>query len=511
MLRCLSVLFLLSCVQVSAGEGSFFLTDRVAAFWYGWYSTPENDGRWGHWNHSVLPHWTENVRRQYPEAAFLAPEDIHAPFYPAIGPYSSANRSLIRWQLDKMKEAGVGVAILSWWGRPEASSGDSQGVVNDDVVQGVFEVAEEMMKEDEDEKAANGIRGSVKIALHLEPYPGRDVLTFREDIRYIVNKYGHYRCWQRIDGRRVYYAYDSYHIKPEDWALLLVRGNMDPRARSLSLRGSGSGATNGAHDGLNEFQRQLQRKLDGLPLEQPKGPHRGETFKETKDENSENQDLDGFYIGLWLDSNHGDELKRGGFDGAYSYFASDGSSYGATTSHWQHMAEWAKKNGLVFIPCVGPGYDDSKIRPWNAHTKKARQGGQYYRSMWDAALGSSADRVAVTSWNEWGEGTQIEPAVPRSIDVAALAPKGLALGQELRKKLRLQDKYEDYGKAPGSENLYLRITREYSERLLQTLLGPATPPSVAPSGGQRTVEPVGKRTADVLLDNDIEGFENDEL
>jgi hypothetical protein len=30
--------------------------------------------------------------------------------------------------------------------------------------------------------------------------------------------------------------------------------------------------------------------------------------------------------------------------------------------------------------------------------------------MWNAALHAGADMVTITSYNEWGEGTQIEPA-----------------------------------------------------------------------------------------------------
>jgi glycoprotein endo-alpha-1,2-mannosidase len=32
--------------------------------------------------------------------------------------------------------------------------------------------------------------------------------------------------------------------------------------------------------------------------------------------------------------------------------------------------------------------------------------------MWHAALAAGADRITITSFNEWQEGTQIEPAVP---------------------------------------------------------------------------------------------------
>jgi hypothetical protein len=35
--------------------------------------------------------------------------------------------------------------------------------------------------------------------------------------------------------------------------------------------------------------------------------------------------------------------------------------------------------------------------------------------MWRMAIASGADRVTITSFNEWHEGTQIEPAVPRHL------------------------------------------------------------------------------------------------
>jgi hypothetical protein len=40
-------------------------------------------------------------------------------------------------------------------------------------------------------------------------------------------------------------------------------------------------------------------------------------------------------------------------------------------------------------------------------------GGAYYAHMWERAIANGADMVSITSYNEWGEGTQIEPAVAR--------------------------------------------------------------------------------------------------
>ena len=51
-----------------------------------------------------------------------------------------------------------------------------------------------------------------------------------------------------------------------------------------------------------------------------------------------------------------------------------------------------------------------KMRPWNGANSRGREAGAYYDRSWRAAIESGAARVAVTSFNEWHEGTQIEPA-----------------------------------------------------------------------------------------------------
>lgn len=37
----------------------------VGAFYYVWYGTPETDGAYMHWNHSILPHWNAHVQAQH--------------------------------------------------------------------------------------------------------------------------------------------------------------------------------------------------------------------------------------------------------------------------------------------------------------------------------------------------------------------------------------------------------------------------------------------------------------
>ncbi len=95
----------------------------------------------------------------------------------------------------------------------------------------------------------------------------------------------------------------------------------------------------------------------------------------------------------------------GGFDGVYTY---DIVTYPG--SMFRRLCTEAHAKHLLCAPSVGPGYDarrgdgDPRIKP--------RRRGQTYDRMWSAAIASGADGVTITSFNEWHEGTQIEPAQP---------------------------------------------------------------------------------------------------
>eukprot|EP00960_Hanusia_phi_P034229 750930-Hanusia_phi.AAC.3 len=49
--------------------------------------------------------------------------------------------------------------------------------------------------------------------------------------------------------------------------------------------------------------------------------------------------------------------------------------------------------------------------------RKPRTDGAYYDKMWQSAVAAQTEFVSITSYNEWGEGTQIEPAVPKTVDL----------------------------------------------------------------------------------------------
>jgi glycoprotein endo-alpha-1,2-mannosidase len=95
--------------------------------------------------------------------------------------------------------------------------------------------------------------------------------------------------------------------------------------------------------------------------------------------------------------------KAAGFDGLYTY---DVATWNGNT--FARICTQAHRAGLLCAPSVGPGYDarlatsDVLVRP--------RLRGATYDRMWRAAVRAKADVVTITSYNEWQEGTQIEPA-----------------------------------------------------------------------------------------------------
>lgn len=95
----------------------------------------------------------------------------------------------------------------------------------------------------------------------------------------------------------------------------------------------------------------------------------------------------------------------GRFTGIYTYdiLTYDGSKLARLCAQ-AHAAR------LLCAPSVGPGYQAE--RATGDARMKPRRNGATYDAMWTAALAANPDEVTITSFNEWHEGTQIEPARP---------------------------------------------------------------------------------------------------
>jgi len=258
----------------------------VAIFYYPWYGTPARDGAWEHWN--------QNNHKP--------PDDVYSRYYPAGGPYSSADPAVVDRQMTEIAAAGIDEVVISWWGR---------GSQEDERLPLVLAAAR---------------RHHLQPAIHLEPYPGRSPVTVAQDLPYLASL-----------GIRDVYVYHPRDFAAADWATVRA-------AAPASMR----------------------------------------LFAGTE--------LVGF-------------AAAGHFDGFYTY---DFVDYGG--AKFARLCAEAHAVHILCAPSVGPGYDG--VRAGEASLVSPRRNGATYDNLWTAALAAHPDIVTITSFNEWGEGTQIEPAAP---------------------------------------------------------------------------------------------------
>jgi glycoprotein endo-alpha-1,2-mannosidase len=260
---------------------------RTSIFYYPWYGTPRYDGSFIHWQQNGA----------------VPPNRIASSYYPARGPYSSADRLVLAAQMEEIRRAGVDQISVSWWG---------WGSVEDQRL-------ELLLPE-------TRIAG-LDVAAHLEPYGGRTAASTAEDVRHL-----------RDLGIKDFYVYGPQDDTAENWAA--ARATLPADVRLFA-----------------------QTHLVG-----------------------------------WA--------AAGRFDGVYTY-----DVLVFTGDRFARLCEQARKAKLLCAPSVGPGYDarravaDARVRP--------RRQGKTYDGMWQSAIRAGANLVTITSYNEWHEGTQIEPARAR--------------------------------------------------------------------------------------------------
>lgn len=79
-------------------------------------------------------------------------------------------------------------------------------------------------------------------------------------------------------------------------------------------------------------------------------------------------------------------------------------------ARWTAAASQQQGTHKRWVATVMPGYDDTRTGRGNAFAQ-SREGGGYYERSWQAAIASAPDWIVITSFNEWPEGTYIEPSV----------------------------------------------------------------------------------------------------
>ncbi len=232
----------------------------------------------------------------------------------------------------------------------------------------------------------------LKIAFHIEPYGGRSAERLAEDIHYIYDKYG--------------------DLPAFFWTTETSLFSKDDCPKGLFFIWTTVNAANEASKIVP--LRYWRGTMDTLHSQNP-----GAIV--LTDQNDP----------AWIIKSH--------FDGSYNYGVLDSDKVGY---------KWALNlpTGAWYVPGISPGFSARRIGG-QAQTYTPRRDGSNYDNRWQSmfAVGIKPNMVAITTFNEWHEGTQIEPAASNM-------------------KTSNGSAYQDYGKLLPDG--YLQMTRKWVDQFL---------------------------------------------
>ena len=203
----------------------------------------------------------------------------------------------------------------------------------------------------------SGFRSTVTFLTHILPGASRGLVV--ENLRYLINTYGQHSAFLRLNGKPVIFFADMDRVplegaasKVEAWRS--IRAEVDPSNTTIWIA----------------------------------------------------EGLDPAYLSV--------------FDGLYVYKIDHACCPGAyvkaaTWAGW--VRSWEKKTGQskLWVGTIMPGWDDSRsvgrpdLRTPSPAFARDRQGGGYYQATFNAVLPTNPDLVIIHSFNEWIEGSEIEP------------------------------------------------------------------------------------------------------
>jgi hypothetical protein len=351
---------------------------RVMAFYYGWYGGPP---QWRHWRNDDpnFPHDPNHIVATGPQYPGGAKRDITATDYPALGPYDSHSSAVVDQHLASAERSGIDVLISSWWGP------------------GTYEDQSLKLLLDRIEATKSPVRASIYVESWALFYGGQlqpgffmDPRNFdpssRAQIRqkaadwisYLIQSYGNrpglLHTTKSARRAPVIFVYFAGLFIPQEWQDIFSR---------VQAATPGPVYYQGDIEGADLTQ--LVQVFDGVHVYTP-APYtvQGDTS---------------LLVRILNPSGSAPNPVPG---------PTDSATIGTDYKAWSTEAHTL---GKTWAATVIPGFDDHTVRNPSFVDSRDHNGERTYDFYWRESLMSNPDWVLITSFNEWHEGTEIEPSV----------------------------------------------------------------------------------------------------
>jgi hypothetical protein len=198
-------------------------------------------------------------------------------------------------------------------------------------------------------------RSGLSISIYFEQVRPTNAPTpagATDALLYVLERYGHDSAWLKVDGKPVVFIYGRAvgQLKLEGWQTVVAEVNRRYPAGAIFIG--------------DDLSPEAARVFDGIHTYNPTVATAQKSVEEIRD---------------WAKA---------------------------------AFARWLEIAGRDRIACVTliAGYDDSTQKRTAPRPITDRHGGETYRVMWEAAIAANPDWVLICSWNEWHEGSEIEPS-----------------------------------------------------------------------------------------------------
>ncbi len=306
------------------------------------------------------------------------------PIQPELGEYHSADANTFSQHVAWAKQAGIDFFVFDWWPkRPWIGKRIYSHVVRNKRLEGMeFSILYESL--DLKEAGDTTYRGEESNVIFMTEERSQ---RLRKHWEYLAKHYFAQENYLRINGKAVLYVYASRHLVGP-----VAKAIRDARAHVLETTGQSLYIV-----GDEVFFNVLKySNKHGLLLLAEGAPNWDR--------------LSAFDALTSYNPYDSARTEHGGKEGAERFLRDVSELY----AHYKKVATTV---GIHFIPGVLPGYNDRGVRLEENHYVVPRElanGTLFFEQSlehWAAPfLDQKAPVLTVTSWNEWNEGTQIEPA-----------------------------------------------------------------------------------------------------